>query len=114
MGGERGDAGFSATSKSGSTSLFNIGWLVAVLEVGTHGKGDKPVMTWRTVVVLGASAITIEDKRARDTPDTSQEIVVFARAIRTPISTHTWSQDCAGPIWMCQDIEPIFIEGNRL
>src|SRR2546425_5335138 len=77
MGGERGDAGFSATSKSGSTSLFNIGWLVAVLEVGAHGKGDKPVMTWRTVVVLGAAAITIEDKRAKDTPDTSQEIVVF-------------------------------------
>src|SRR5947207_4625659 len=111
MGGERGDAGFSATSKSGSTSLFNTGWLLAVLEVGAHGKGDKPVMTWRTVVVLGPAAITIEDKRARDTPDTSQEI---ARAIPTPISTHTWWQDCAGPIWMCQDTEPIFIEGNRL
>src|SRR5437762_1006733 len=77
MGGERGDAGFSATSKSGSTSLFNTGWLLAVLEVGAHGKGDKPVMTWRTVVVLGPAAITIEDKRARDTPDTSQEIVVI-------------------------------------
>src|SRR2546426_12478555 len=70
-------------------------------------------MTWRTVVVLGPAAITIEDKRARDTPDTSQEIVVFARAIPTPISTYTWWQDCAGPIWMCQDTEPIFIEGNR-
>src|SRR5436190_6451646 len=84
MGGERGDAGFSATSKSGSTSLFNIGWLVAVLEVGAHGKGDKPVMTWRTVVVLGAAAITIEDKRAKDTPDTSQEIVVFLCTILSP------------------------------
>src|SRR5205807_6915060 len=84
MGGERGDAGFSATSKSGSTSLFNIGWLVAVLEVGAHGKGDKPVMTWRTVVVLGAAAITIEDKRARDTPDTSQEVVVFLCNIVSP------------------------------
>src|SRR5437016_6710143 len=84
MGGERGDAGFSATSKSGSTSLFNIGWLVAVLEVGAHGKGDKPVMTWRTVVVLGPAAITIEDKRARDTPDTSQEIVVFLYIIVSP------------------------------
>src|SRR5437879_2864220 len=84
MGGERGDAGFSATSKSGSTSLFNIGWLVAVLEVGAHGKGDKPVMTWRTVVVLGPAAITIEDKRARDTPDTSQEIVVFLCTIVSP------------------------------
>src|SRR5205809_5906741 len=84
MGGERGDAGFSATSKSGSTSLFNIGWLVAVLEVGAHGKGDKPVMTWRTVVVLGAAAITIEDKRAKDTPDTSQEIVVFLCTIVSP------------------------------
>src|SRR6266446_1912867 len=124
MGGEREDAGFSATSKSGSTSLFNIGWLVAVLEVGAHGKGDKPVMTWRTVVVLGPAAITIEDKRARDAPDTSQEIVVFLCIIVSPrylmvnrtrhSSTHTWWQDCAGPIWMCQDIEPIFIEGNRL
>src|SRR5207244_12817566 len=84
MGGERGDAGFSATSKSGSTSLFNIGWLVAVLEVGAHGKGDKPVMTWRTVVVLGAAAITIADKRAKDTPDTSQEIVVFLCTILSP------------------------------
>src|SRR5438309_1910139 len=84
MGGERGDAGFSATSKSGSTSLFNIGWLVAVLEVGAHGKGDKPVMTWRTVVVLGPAAITIEDKRARDAPDTSQEIVVFLCIIVSP------------------------------
>src|SRR6266403_526981 len=84
MGGERGDAGFSATSKSGSTSLFNIGWLVAVLEVGAHGKGDKPVMTCRTVVVLGPAAITIEDKRARDTPDTSQEIVVFLCTIVSP------------------------------
>src|SRR2546427_11825464 len=84
MGGERGDAGFSATSKSGSTSLFNIGWLVAVLEVGAHGKGDKPVMTWRTVVMLGAAAITIEDKRAKDTPDTSQEIVVFLCTILSP------------------------------
>src|SRR6266513_6066570 len=84
MGGERGDAGFSATSKSGSTSLFNIGWLEAVLEVGANGKGDKPVMTWRTVVVLGAAAITIEDKRARDTPATSQEIVVFLCNIISP------------------------------
>src|SRR3989441_3883781 len=84
MGGERGDAGFSATSKSGSTSLFNIGWLVAVLEVGAQGKGDKPVMTWRTVVVLVAAAITIEDKRAKDTPDTSQEIVVFLCTILSP------------------------------
>src|SRR5437879_8384221 len=84
MGGERGDAGFSATSKSGSTSLFNIGWLLAVLEVGAHGKGDKPVMTWRTVVVLAPAAITIEDKRARDTPDTSQEIVVILCTIVSP------------------------------
>src|SRR5256886_10227019 len=84
MGGERGDAGFSATSKSGSTSLFNIGWLVAVLEVGAHGKGDNPVMTGRTVVMLGAAAITIEDKRAKDTPDTSQEIVVFLCTILSP------------------------------
>src|SRR3989442_206544 len=84
MGGERGDAGFSATSKSGSTSLLNIGWLVAVLEVGAQGKGDKPVMTWRTVVVLVAAAITIEDKRAKDTPDTSQEIVVFLCTILSP------------------------------
>src|SRR5438034_9645713 len=108
MGGERGDAGFSATSKSGSTSLFNIGWLVAVLEVGAHGKGDKPVMTWRTVV--GPAAITIEDKRARDTPDTSQEIVVFLCIIVSPrylisthISTHTSHSECAGLNRTCQD-----------
>src|SRR5437899_12910822 len=84
MGGERGDAGFSATSKSGSTSLFNTGWLVAVLEVGAHGKGDKPVMTWRSVVGLGAAAITIADNRAKDTADTSQEIVVFLCTILSP------------------------------
>src|SRR5213594_1361634 len=96
MGGERGDAGFSATSKSGSTSLFNIGWLVAVLEVGANGKGDKPVMTWRTVVVLGAAAITREDKRAKDTPDTSREIVVFLCTILSPRYLIS-SLSCADP-----------------
>src|SRR5437879_10838398 len=121
MGGERGDAGFSATSKSGSTSLFNIGWLVAVLEVGAHGKGDKPVMTWRTVVVLGGAAITIEDKRARDTPDTSQEIVVFLCIIVSPrpllsthVSTHISHSECAGLNRMCQDALRVLIEGNWL
>src|SRR5207302_3527917 len=95
MGGERGDAGFSATSKSGSTSLFNIGWLVAVLEVGAHGKGDKPVMTWR--VVLGPAAISIEDKRARDTPDTSQEIVVFLCNI---VSPRYLISSLSSPLWV--------------
>src|SRR5947208_15383383 len=94
MGGERGDAGFSATSKSGSTSLFNIGWLVAVLEVGAHGKGDTPVMTWRTVVVLGAAAITIEDKRARDTPDTSREVVVFLCTIVSRSEERRVGKEC--------------------
>src|SRR2546427_11289396 len=84
MGGEGGAAGFSVKSKSGWTSLLNIGWLVALLGVGGHGKGDKPVMTWRTVVVWVAAAITIEDKRAKDTPDTSQEIVVFLCTILSP------------------------------
>src|SRR5439155_23399239 len=44
----------------------------------------KPLMTWRTYVVLDAPAMTLVDMSANDTPDTNQEIVLFLSTILSP------------------------------